>query len=222
MTDEGLASLFRRSQLGENSRSTVNSASDAPATDVVICCPGHQKHPSLWPIESDYAATVSSLGTQTRKLTDSGLRTVPELEDVVNRHEPRNVAVVGHTDCSVIKDAYDDYLSDTETSCGVARRTAPIFSLIKEATDSGLVGAGVPKNLAVYRLIEYNVTRQTSYLSEELGTDVTVAGYVHDRNAAYGDGDRRYQLVALNHETEPESILSSVPGDEEIKVSTLV
>lgn len=222
MTDEELVSLFRRSQIVEKSRSTDNSDSDAPGTDVFLSCPGHRKHPSLWPIESGCAATVSSLGTQTRKLTDSGLRTVPELEDVLSRHEPRNVAVVGHTDCSVIKDAYDDYLSDTETSGGVAHRTAPIFSLIQEATDSGLVGAGVPKNLAVYRLIEYNVTRQTAYLFEELGSDVTVAGYVHDRNGAYDDGDRRYQLVALNHETEPDSILSSVPGDEEINVSTLV
>jgi hypothetical protein len=222
MTDERLKSLLKRGRHGSESLTTEDSLSDTSAPGVVISCPGHHEPPALWPIESDRAATLSVLGTQTRKLTDSGLCTVPELDDVVMRNEPQNIAVVGHTDCSVIEDAYENYLSGTETSGGVTHRTAPISSLIKEATDSGLVGTGVPKNLAVHQLVEYNVVRQTEFLSKETDGDVTVAGYVHDRNAAYGDGDKRYRLVAVNHKTEPESILSSVPEDEDIDVSTLL
>lgn len=223
MMEEPLETLLRRNRNHLRSRKEDSGRTDSGVTGVIISCSGHQEVPALWPVnQPESTESVRSFGTQVRKLTDDGFRTVPGVEWVLEKGEPQNVLVVGHTDCNVIRETYETYLRGTEPSESVKRRTEPIRSLVHEAFNNGLVGAATPNDLDVHRLVEYNVESQTSLLSKRLGDGVKVVGYVHDRSGAYRDGSEDYHLVAVDRETEPESIRSLVPDDENPTVSTVL
>jgi hypothetical protein len=220
MEDE-IASLFRRMGFRDEPKEVGDA--DEPVRNLAVSCAGHEEPPDLWPVcGSDRTASVSSLGAQTRKATDDGVSPLPEVKTVAERHRPRNAVVVGHTDCAVVKDAYEMYLRDTELPKGVALRAEPLISLVREAVESENLGEEPNDDFAVHRLVEHNVVRQTAALSEELGDDVTVAGYVYDTEGAYSDGSERHHLVAVDDSTDAESIGSVVPEGANVEHSFLL
>jgi carbonic anhydrase len=86
----------------------------------------------------------------------------------------------------------------------------------------GVVDDATPPRVARHRLVEYAVARQVAFLVGRLPDRVTVAGYVHDEDGAYGSFPGRHYLVALDGETEPGTIRSRLPGAADAHVASLL
>jgi carbonic anhydrase len=132
------------------------------------------------------------------------------------------IAVLGHTGCGAVTAAYeavfeespgsDDETADADVPPAVEAAVGRLVPIVESARDAGVVDAETPKSEAINRLVEYAVRDQVAFLvgEESVPADVAVAGFVYDFQRAYGDADGAAYLVALDGDTDGETLRERV------------
>lgn len=220
MSGDGLDAVLDALEAGaDRTESPTDSAAEtALVVSCSTCRSGHRG--ALWPADASWRVVrVGTLGNQTWRLADGDRVLDRDVAHLTAVRDIDAVLVVGHTDCTVLADAYERSVTPaTDAPAGLETRLAPLVSLV-EAAD-GLLDASTPLDTARHRLVEYNVVRQVAFLRRHLPASVTVAGYVHDQDGAYRSfPDRRY-LVALDDDTEPAAIRERL-SDDTVQVGRL-
>jgi carbonic anhydrase len=180
--------------------------------------------PSLWPADTaDPVRTLTTAGNQVWERTGSGRCVLADIERFVREGAVDSVVVVGHTDCAVVADAYEKYVAAGRTArTDDEPRIAPPVEVVAAAVEAGLVDETTDSRTARYRLVEWNVVRHVAFLTRELQASVTVAGYVHDEDAAYGSVPGQHYLVAVDGETDSERLRTRLPDGEPHTVANLL
>lgn len=212
----------------ESRKDPVRGSDDKTALVLSCSMRGSKSHESLWPIEDTWnILSLQTLGNQARR--QYGCQ--DEYEEVMNgdiahlktRYDITSVVIAGHTDCRALEDAYENWVKPSSDSpVGIETRLKYLRSLVKDGFEEGVLTESMSPRTVRHRLVEYNVCRQTEFLNELFPSSVTVAGYVHDQDGAYGSfPDKRY-LVALNSQTNPQSIRDCLPDDTSVRVGSLL
>lgn len=191
---------------------------------LVVSCPMVQRTSRrLWPLNPiDTVLSVSRLGSQAWEFVDGNRVLVPDLAHLIRTHELETILVIGHSDCDVVTDVYDEYVAAERTmSAGVETRIKPLVSMVREAIESGHVETDCPRETLLARLVEYTVTRQVEFLVENESVAATVAGYVHDDDGIYGGFPETPYLVSLNGEQNVRTLQSRVPEGRDVTVASV-
>lgn len=225
MSGDDLKSISESVQDWTGSRRDSVHASSAQ-TALVVSCSMSDCEPGepLWPIDATWNAVgVQTLGNQTRERYEGETVIDSNIAHLRNQYDIAAVLVVGHTRCEVLKDAYNRWVSPPpESPAGIKARFDPLVSLVEDRAEQGLFEESTSLRTREYRLVEYNVSRQVRFLQQVLPPSVTIAGYVHDQDGAYGSfPDKRY-LVALDGVTEPTEIRTRLPEDSSVQVESLL
>lgn len=191
---------------------------------LVVSCPMAQQTSSqLWPLNPiDTVSNVSQLGSQTWTSVGDDRAIAPDIDYLTHTHELEAILVIGHSDCDIVADAYDEYVATDQTmSVGVETRVEPLISIVREAIESGDVKLDCPHETLLARLVEYIVTRQVEFLVQSESVTATVAGYVHDDNGVYGGFPDTPYLVSLNGEQDVKTLRSCVPEGHNVAVASI-
>jgi carbonic anhydrase len=225
MTDDGLDSLLA----GLKTRAQQSAEADPVGPDsgtvlVVSCSMAQCRHDlSLWPVDSSRTAhPLPTLGTQTWTRHDGQLAVDDTLTHSIATTDVEAILVVGHTDCDVVADAYDQWLTPSESvPAGISARLDPLVSLVDDAVEAGIVDSTMPARTARHHLVEYNVVRQVGFLTERLPAELTLVGYVHDQDGVYDVFPGKRYLITVDGHTEAAELASRVPTDESAVVGSL-
>ncbi len=194
------------------------------AVGLVVSCPmAQQTSRQLWPLDPiDSVANVSRLGGQTWKLVEDDRVLAPDVAHLARTQELKTILVIGHSDCGVVADAYDECVAaDRTTSTGVDTRVEPLVPTVREAVESSHVETDCPRETLLARLVEYIVTRQVKFLVRSESVTATVAGYVHDDDGVYGGFPDATYLVSLNGEQDVGTLRSRVPERRDVPVASV-
>ena len=220
MSGDGLDAVLDALEAGAD-RAEQSTRSSAGTALVVSCSMYQCGHGGpLWPADGSWRVVgVDTLGNQTWRLADGDRVLDRDIAGLTAVHDVDAVLVVGHTDCTVLADAYERSVSSgVSAPVTPETRLAPLVSLAADA--DGPVDASTPLRTARHLLVECNVLRQVAFLRRTLPASVTVAGYVHDQDGAYRSfPDQRY-LVALDDVTEPAAIRERL-SDDSVQVGRL-
>ena len=222
MSHETLRTLLA-GQIGTNSRGRQAKGLHARQARVLeLSCLLHRDVPAHlpWPAGADEETVrVTTLGNQGLERRDGTRGLVPDAVYHLDEQAIETVLVLGHTGCEVVADAYDSAVApDPGRPAGVQARLDPLIAIVEAALDAG-VADGVSRERTLARLVEYNVVRQVQFLSEQVGSSITVAGYVYDGAGVCGSPGERY-LVTVDGVTDPTALDATVPDDRSVPVTT--
>jgi len=191
---------------------------------VVSCMMADCRHgPSLWPIDpSGDARAVQTLGAQTWTAHDGQRELDETLTHLTATHDVHAVVVVGHTDCTVLGDAYEHAVVSTGAQSTAETHPESVVSLVEEAVSAGVVDQSLSDRQARARLVEYSVGRQVAFLTDSLPETVTVAGYVHDQTGVYGPFPDKLYLVSIDGVTDTDTLAGRLPDHEPVPVASLL
>jgi carbonic anhydrase len=199
--------------------------SDARSALTVSCSMSNCTHSTpLWPIEASWRVFgVRTLGNQTQEQYDGETILDSDLAHLTNQYDIETVLVVGHTECTVLKDAYERWIAPSgESHAGIEAKFKPLVSLVQDAFEESLIGKSMPLQKIQHRLVEYNVVRQTAFLGRELPASVRALGYVYDQDGAYNSFPNKQYLVALNGESEPAEIQNHLADDPPVQIASVI
>lgn len=223
MADNSLDTLVEglQRQLQQPPESS-QSAPESGTALVVSCTMARCRHETLlWPIDpSWHTCTVNTLGAQTWDHQDGQKVSNETLTHLTATRDVQAVVVVGHTECDVLADAYERSVVSTEFESDTNAQLDSVMSVVDDAIATGVVDGSLSVRQARPRLAEYCVVRQAEFLTDQLPSDVTVAGYVHDQEGVYGSFPDKQYLVTVNGETT--DLDSRLPDDESISVGSLL
>jgi carbonic anhydrase len=225
MNGNDLESVVESVQGWARSRNDGGHGSDT-RTALVVSCSMSSCRPRgpLWPVGATWnVVSVETLGNQTQERYEGELVPDSTIEHLRTQHDITAVLVVGHTRCEVLENAYGWYVApETEAPVGIEVRLGPLRSLVEEGFEEGVLTESSSLQTTQYRLVEYNVRQQVRVLQEVLPSSVTVAGYVHDQDGAYGSFPGKQYLVALDGVTDPPTIRARLPEDASVRVASLL
>jgi len=224
MNGDDLEAAIEWVQGWTGSRSDWREGPAARSALVVSCSMSDCRREPLWPVDATRNVVgVRTLGNQAGDRNGDRVELDGTIEHLERRHDITAALVVGHTRCQALEDAYDRRKGpDPELPAGIEARLAPLRSLVGDAFEEAVLSRSMAPRTIRYRLVEYNVRRQVAFLRRALSSSVTVAGYVHDQDGAYGSfPDKRY-LVALDGATEPTTIRTRLPDDTSVQVASLL
>lgn len=226
MSEESLESvLMQVAAMPGTPPQAGRSGVDEGAALVVTCSMSGCTHEGpLWPTDPTWAVRrATTLGNQARERHDGERVLDGSLAQFARAQDVCAVLVVGHTDCDVLGDACEQFVTSPGTApAGIQARLDPLVSLVRDAVDAGLVDPATSPRTAQRRLVEYNVVRQVQALTETLPHSITVAGYVHDQDGAYGPVPGERYLVTVDGETDDTAISARVPDEESVPVAGLL
>lgn len=224
MNGDSLNSVIESVQDLTDSRKDCADGAATKTALVVSCSMSDCSREPLWPVNATWNVVgVQTLGNQIRNQSDSRAVLDSNIERVRLQYDIAAVLVVGHTQCVVLEDAYERWVTpDVELPAGIEARLEPLCSLVGDGFEEGVLIDSMPRRTIQYRLAEYNVRRQVIVLGQTLPSSVTVAGYVYDQDGAYSSFlDKRY-LVAVDSATEPTTIRGRLPEDSLVQVASLL
>lgn len=225
MTDHGLESLLEGLDTEVQDSPEASHADPDSGTALIVSCSMTQCECDLtpWPVDPSWnAQALRTLGAQTWARHDGELVVDDTLTHSVSEQDVEAILVVGHTDCDVVADAYEQCFTPAKPSpTGISVRLDPLVSLVDDAIDAGIVDSAVSPRTARYRLVEYTVVRQVAFLTERLPSAITVAGYVHDQDGVYDSFPGKQYLVTIDGETNLSELDARLPDHESIRVGTL-
>lgn len=195
-------------------------------TALVISCSmeGWKPQEPLWPVDATWnLISVQTLGNQTWSRHEGEMMLDGNIEHLRTQYDVEAVLVIGHTKCTILEDAHEQWVApDSQSPAGIKARLGPLRSLVRDGFEEEFIAESTPLQTVRCRLVEFNVRRQAQFLLQALPRSVTVAGYVHDQDGAYGSFPGKRYLVALNGETEPQTIRTLLPEDTSAHVSSLL
>jgi carbonic anhydrase len=222
MHEDRLESILETLQ--SQPQSTTEAPTDA-RTVLVVSCSMTQRgtNPSPWPVTPPRAVTtIKTLGNQVLERRDDHA-VLPAIERCLEEQALEAVLVMGHTDCTVVADAYDTYVGTAKPrATGIETRLAPLLSLVEAAIESEIVDEAEAPGTIQHRLVEYSVVHQVRSLVDQLPTSVTVVGYVHDRDGVYDTFSGKAHLVTIDGETDEGTLRSRLPENESVSVQRLL
>ncbi|RBI64591.1 PadR family transcriptional regulator [halophilic archaeon] len=224
MTNDTLFELLEREGRSLEPADSDHEFGGEAAVGLVVSCPmAQQTSKQLWPLDPiDAVSNVSRLGSQTWKPVEEDRVLASDIAHLTRTHEVETILVVGHSDCDVVADAYDEYVATDQTmSAGVEAQVEPLVSIVREAIESGQVETDCPQETLLARLVEYIVTRQVEFLVQSESVTATVAGYVHDDDGVYGGFPDTPYLVSLNGEQDVGTLRSRVPEGRDVAVASV-
>jgi len=122
--------------------------------------------------------------------------------------------VVGHTGCGAVTATYDHLTDGLEEPPGIEH----CIELLAPSLEGGLekLPAGLDREGAINRLVEYNVDRQIEALeeSEHVPDDTDLVGVVYDFQDVYTDRRGEVHVINVDGETDPEALRESYPEIE--------
>lgn len=225
MTETALSSLLEGLERQLQGLPEPAADGSASGTALVVSCAmaACQHGPSLWPIDPSWdTRAVQTLGAQT--WTDYGA--TRQLDETITQltatHDVCAVVVVGHTDCTVLADAYEQAVLPAGDRSGAGTHLESMVSLVGDAVAAGVVDRSLSDRQACHRLVEYNVVRQVEFLTESLPEAVAVAGYVHDQTGVYGPFPDKLYLITVDGITDPETLDARLPDHESVPLESLL
>jgi len=225
MTDTELSSLVEGLEQRIQPVPEPTESGTEPGTALVVSCTmaDCQHGPSLWPIDPSWdARAVQTLGAHTWTGHDDQREIDETLGHLTVTHDVRAVVVVGHTDCTVLGDAYEHAAVSAGAQSGVEAHPDSMLSLVDEAVSAGVVDRSLSDQQARARLVEYSVVRQVEFLTHFLSETVAIAGYVHDQTGVYSPFPNKLYLVTVDGTTGPETLDCLLPDHESISVESLL
>lgn len=224
MTNDTLVKFLEREEHSPEPAGSGREFGGGAVVGLVVSCPmAQQISRQLWPLDPiDAVSNVSRLGGQTWKSVEDDRALAPDIAHLARTHDLETILVIGHSDCDVVADAYDEYLTtERTTSAGIESRVEPLVSTVREAIESGHVETDCPRETLLARLVEYIVTRQVEFLVQSESVTATVAGYVHDDDGIYGGFPDTPYLVSLNGEQDVGTLRSRVPEGRDVAVDSV-
>ncbi|UPW00495.1 carbonic anhydrase [Halorussus gelatinilyticus] len=224
MTNDTLLEFLDREGRSLEPTDSDRESGGGAVVGLVVTCPmAQQTSRQLWPLDPIGAVSnVSRLASQPWKSVEDNRVLTPDIAHLTHRHELETILVVGHSDCDVVADAYDEYVATDQTvPAGVEARVEPLVSVVREAIESGHVETDCPQETLLARLVEYIVTRQVEFLVQSESVTATIAGYVHDDDGVYGGFPDTPYLVSLNGERDVETLRSRVPEGRDVAVASV-
>ena len=198
-----------------------------PAVVTMCCSDSRVSQEGMWSVrEPGWEFTPSNIGNRVWKTVDGERVVTGSILYPLVHTDTRTAVVVGHTGCGAITAAYDAVESggiDEDEPVGIRRSIESLTAVVSDAVDRGAVDPDAPRDLAINRLVEYNVREQVAFLeaSEDVPEETTAYGFVYDLHGAYGGAPGTAYLVAAEGETDPDALRSQVPDGYESHVETL-
>ncbi len=129
----------------------------------------------------------------------------------------RTVAVVGHTGCGAVTATYQQVTADSdagEEAPGIQKLVDQLRPVVEDGLDRG-IGTTDDESRNVDELVEYNVDRQVSFLSQadEVPDDATVYGFVYDFHGTYDVPAGTTVLVNADGERSPAALRERAGAD---------
>lgn len=224
MTNDALLEFLEREGHSLEPADRDHKFGGGAVVGLAVSCPmAQQTSRQLWPLDPiDAVSNVSRLGSQTWKSVEDDRVLAPDIAHLTHTHELETILVIGHSDCDIVADAYDEYVATDQTmSAGVEAQVEPLVSIVREAIESGHVETDCPQETLLARLVEYIVTRQVEFLVQSESVTATIAGYVHDDDGVYGGFPDTPYLVSLDGEQDVETLRSRVPGGRDVAVASV-
>ena len=199
-----------------------------PAVVSVSCSDSRMPTEGIWSAISDGDLfTGSNVGNQVWTDIEGDRVVTDTVGYAVSSLGVDLIAVVGHTGCGAITAAYDATLgvdAEADTPAAVHAAVERLVPLVETARSEGVVDADTPRQEAVNRLVEYAVRRQVAFLNAgaDIPSDITVAGFVYDFQAAYGGADGTAYLISLDGETRPDRLRAELAPAFRTHVNSLL
>jgi len=220
MADDGLEPLLAALDIDPDR--TPSAAAERAV--VSISCPlAADGHDPNWLTETPTAhIRLTTLGNRTWTRRDGERMVEASIREVAADRSLAGIAVVGHTDCDVVADAYDRCCGpDRPAAAGVRASLAPLEGVVGDAVEHGVVDSEPPRQRDRHRLVEYNVVRNVAFLRDRFPS-LTVAGVVIDQAGVYGSFPGKQYLIALDDATEPAVLRARLPADAQPSVGRLL
>jgi carbonic anhydrase len=212
--------------LAEPSQRESEGRAAAPESDAVLVvhCPLSDHSESEWPVDPSWTVVeVPTLGAQVRDRHDGETVLDGTIAQVTRERNVTAALVVGHTGCTVVRDAHQQCLAaTTDAPPGVEARLQPLVALVEDAFAEGVLSESTPPRQARARLVEYTVARQVEFLRGALPASTAVAGYVHDESGAYSSVPDTQYLVATGGTVDPADITARLPEEASVRVASLL
>ncbi|WP_336359684.1 PadR family transcriptional regulator [Haladaptatus sp. ZSTT2] len=195
-------------------------------TALVISCSmeGWNPQEPLWPVDAAWnLIKVQTLGNQAWRRHEGEMVLDGNIEHLRTQYDVGAVLVVGHTKCTVLEDAHEEWVAPASQSpAGIKARLDPLRLIVRDGFKEGTITESTPLRTVRCRLVEFNVHRQVQFLRQALPRSITVAGYVHDQDGVYGSFPDNWYLVALDGKIEPQTIRTQLPEDTTVHVASLL